>query len=1225
MFMKKTLSLLFTSSISFFSVYALDGTGSQNDPFQIGSVEELYEFTELVKKDINACAVLTDDITINEIELDSVGNPTKDDYKEWIPIGNDSTAYNGTFDGANHVIRGIYLINTKLDYIGLFSHLDSLGVVENLTIKDSYIKGGKFNGFICGHNEGTIKNCQNYGKIAYAKDYSGGIVGLNEKDVLSCVNYGLIIAEGGICGMNNGTISECTNYGNVSTGNHYAGICGSQKDGIISKCINYGPIGFKSSSSTYIAGICGDMENGTITNCLNAGLINQKHKYNAGICSDQQGGLISSCLSNQTDSIVYSGNKNIVNSVYLSYSYTNKNDQVYTVSDFQMKNGLACLLLNGGKNDGNTVWGQTIGVDTLPVLGGKRVYPASTSCPGRVSNELGEDLSHEPNVYVCSYCSHPIDTFKIYSADDLYEFADVVKNQGPNVCAKLMNDIVVNEETISNDENGQLKWTPIAFYSGTFDGQGFTISGLYISGTGSYIGMFADNSGDIKDLGVSNSTCDCGTYRGIICGINHGRISLCHAELTTEMKYCSNSTGGTGTICGINDGGEINNCYSFGGSYLCGIHKNGTISNCFANSYMSSYSSKGSFINCYSIFNDVYDRDEHSTEVDKATVQNGELCYLLQGNQEEQVWGQRIGKDTYPKFSNDIVYSGKKCPKYFTNDTLNINEDHLFKKCVCIRCNYTGPEIHEYDNCYCVNCGVKDTTCDNHIHKLDYGYCVCGYRDTTASFCFDISTVDDLYEFVDHINKGNVYLNARLMNDIMVNDVDWSLYDETSDNDLIKTLKVWTGIDYNMTYQGDFDGQGHVINGLCFISTTGFIANAKNAVFRNIGIENCRAIINEKSPAGILCGTADSCSFTNCYVTGHLESNNSSAAGLVGDANDCAFEYCYNLAVIKGYRAVAGIACRGEEYNYNKNARLLRFDNCWNAGLISSTDNNCTLAISGIASSHWSSHIETTLNNCYNIGHILCISNCDDENAPGGLVAGNLQHKAFLFNCYNLGEVTGGKNKCFAGIFGGNPYNMYPMRNYDFNKEKIDGFCLHNCYYLDKCMGDYWNDSCSIRTYTDTDLDIHAMTAEQFANGEVCYKLNKGVTDGTQPYYQNLNVIRDSSALRSSDITIDAYPVVEKTHRTVYNDGDEYFNYGTLTGSKGSSADNLEPVVYTKDRTIYVGNVVGRIMLSDVNGRSIYSKKVQNPGTSNFIEIPIQQSGSYLLVINGKAYKVMVK
>jgi hypothetical protein len=120
-------------------------------------------------------------------------------------------------------------------------------------------------------------------------------------------------------------------------------------------------------------------------------------------------------------------------------------------------------------------------------------------------------------------------------------------------------------------------------------------------------------------------------------------------------------------------------------------------------------------------------------------------------------------------------------------------------------------------------------------------------------------------------------------------------------------------------------------------------------------------------------------------------------------------------------------------------------------------------------------------------------------------------------------------------------------------------------------------------------------------------------------------VIRDSSSLRSSDITIDAFPVVEKTHRTVYNDGDEYFNCGTLTGSKGSSADNLEPVVYTKDRTIYVGNVVGRIMLSDVNGRSIYSKKVQNHGTSNFIEIPIQQSGSYLLVINGIAYKVMVK
>ena len=51
-----------------------------------------------------------------------------------------------------------------------------------------------------------------------------------------------------------------------------------------------------------------------------------------------------------------------------------------------------------------------------------------------------------------------------------------------------------------------------------------------------------------------------------------------------------------------------------------------------------------------------------------------------------------------------------------------------------------------------------------------------------------------------------------------------------------------------------------------------------------------------------------------------------------------------------------------------------------------------------------------------------------------------------------------------------------------------------------------------------------AKTAEQFASGEVCSLLNKGVTDGSQIWYQNID----------NDAEQDAAPVADTSHGTVY-------------------------------------------------------------------------------------------
>lgn len=65
-------------------------------------------------------------------------------------------------------------------------------------------------------------------------------------------------------------------------------------------------------------------------------------------------------------------------------------------------------------------------------------------------------------------------------------------------------------------------WTPINSYSGTFDGQGHTISGLYFNESSTNnVGLFGVNNGTVQNVGVINSYFMGQNNVGGICGINN--------------------------------------------------------------------------------------------------------------------------------------------------------------------------------------------------------------------------------------------------------------------------------------------------------------------------------------------------------------------------------------------------------------------------------------------------------------------------------------------------------------------------------------------------------------------------------------------------------------------------------------------------------------------------------------------------------------------------------
>ena len=191
------------------------------------------------------------------------------------------------------------------------------------------------------------------------------------------------------------------------------------------------------------------------------------------------------------------------------------------------------------------------------------------------------------------------EAYEIGNAGQLYWFAGLVngtltdgtaQNLGAN--AVLTKNITVNEDllaSIKTDDDGNVTngssfkaWRPMGMadengeftghYKGIFDGNGYSISGLYVnrdeatadvnSRFKSSIGLFGYHDGVTKNLGILDSY-----MRG---------------------NYC------IGGICGYNDGGTIQNCYSAatvcGDSYIGGIcgrsRSNSIIENCYNAGYV---------------------------------------------------------------------------------------------------------------------------------------------------------------------------------------------------------------------------------------------------------------------------------------------------------------------------------------------------------------------------------------------------------------------------------------------------------------------------------------------------------------------------------------------------------------------------------------------------------------------------------------------------------------
>lgn len=338
------------------------------------------------------------------------------------------------------------------------TELDIFSVDEsgNLTVKDSGT-GGKIDGQNnnCGFSirggiltleSGTITNC--------TTDGDGGAVDISSGDSEGV--YGKFV-------MNGGAITNCKvsdDSGAVDIGNGCTFIMNS---GTISGCRaddDAGAIFIKGNASFVMNG-------GTIENCF-AGYYGGAVKIRDTGSFTMTAGTISNCTAQQGGG------------VYVDDSST-----------FNMNGGSIanCTAAHGGNS-----------VFVMSGTGGK-----FTMTDGTVDGSVTLHYTVAGSDVYMDGLGTKESPYEISTAHQLKLFRDIVngangQTQNTAACAVLTNDIVLNDGTF--DENGNYTtgasskavetWTPIAYsgpftvdttlyYTGTFDGQGHAIKGMYVS------------------------------------------------------------------------------------------------------------------------------------------------------------------------------------------------------------------------------------------------------------------------------------------------------------------------------------------------------------------------------------------------------------------------------------------------------------------------------------------------------------------------------------------------------------------------------------------------------------------------------------------------------------------------------------------------------------------------------------------------------------------------
>ena len=242
------------------SVSFAGGDGSQGDPYQITTAEQLQEISNN----------LTDNFILTQ-NIDALGTSSWNSGAGFEPIGAD-TPFTGNLDGQGYKITSLFINRSSNSNVALFATIGEGGVVDSLGIDQGDITGASNTAGLAGENYGTITNSYYNGSVTGTSQV-GGLVGQNGGDITASYSTGSVTATGsdigGLVGNHNlKTIKKSYSTSSVNGGDNAGGLVGFANDNIENSFAT-GAV----SGSSQVGGLVGNLDSGIITNSFSTGTV----------------------------------------------------------------------------------------------------------------------------------------------------------------------------------------------------------------------------------------------------------------------------------------------------------------------------------------------------------------------------------------------------------------------------------------------------------------------------------------------------------------------------------------------------------------------------------------------------------------------------------------------------------------------------------------------------------------------------------------------------------------------------------------------------------------------------------------------------------------------------------------------------------------------------------------------------------------------------------------
>ena len=869
---------------------ALLAMGGADTPFQIASAAQLAELAQYVNAGdatfVSAHYVLTDDVNLSA-------------YGNWTPIGTEDQPFMGVFDGQSHVVTGLKIDRAGEGCQGLFGYVSGTddahkAQIKNVAVRDAQIRAraevgavvGRYGQFTQGFVE-PLENCAMIGGTIQGTSGSmgqsssvGGIVGRACGEIQRCYATGNIIGAdnareyGGIVGESYKTVNACYWTGRLSAlgsyANDFGGIVGNAYDAV-TNCYTTGDITGSLNNAGMLGSIVGCAMD-RVTNCYATGSVKGWHAI-GGIAGQAYGdtyvhATISGCMALNTSvesNPFYSigrvagltGQESVLNDNY-AWDGMRVNGQKIPEGQQSVENGTDLTYddTNGLSRQfetifgGNSAWTYTEnGLPTLKNVGGTQ----SSELPSWM---LGSET-----------------TFYITTAQQLKRLADEV-NAGDSKSDKtylLANDI---------DLSGYPDWTPIGRFdppddmlpfSGVFDGQGYSITGLKISGNEDARGLFGYTySGAIRNVVIRNPEIEGKDQVGALVGYqaysNQG-IKNC-AVIGGKIQGRSH----VGGLVGYMEESPIQNCYStcevvamdFYAGGIVGDHRVvASIRNCYATGNISGTYSGGivgvaqDVERCVALGQTVTGKSSNRV-TDSVRISD---VYAWGGM---KVNGNTV---TYGAANNengaDLVYNGGALSTQFSEIFANDDAWTYTENGLPILKALKGAQSSELPS----------------------------WMLSDASTIY-ITTAQQLKQLADEVNAGDSKSGKTVL---LMNDIDLSVYPNWSP---IGTLNMnWS--DVSRPFSGVFDGQNHTISNLTCTSVTngyaGLFGNFDGTV-QNLILRDAQITVEGLQAAAVVCENYKG-QVLNCAMIGGSVKGKGVAGGVV----------CYNRGTVENCYATGDV------------------------------------------------------------------------------------------------------------------------------------------------------------------------------------------------------------------------------------------------------------------------------------------------------------------------------